>query len=68
MSKFFQGRKVRRQLLERYFGSEAVHGGPLKTESENDSQIPDNGREWFSFSFRICPCHRTVRFASVVQK
>ncbi|VDD89339.1 unnamed protein product [Enterobius vermicularis] len=36
-----QGRRVRRQLLERYFGSEAVHGGPLKVESEKDDLHPD---------------------------
>lgn len=36
-----QGRKVRRQLLERYFGSEAVHGGPLRTESEKDNGYDD---------------------------
>lgn len=37
-----QGRRVRRELLERYFGSEAVHGGPLKTESENDEHAEDS--------------------------
>lgn len=44
---FFQGRRVRRQLLERYFGSEAVHGGPLKVESEKDDLHPDEGKSCF---------------------